>query len=126
MSVKKSWLALLIMGILVLAYCFALMRLDGFRELVGDSKGLSGLLIVAPLGVFWCCLVESYRVGWSLLRAIAAAATGAAAMAIGYGFVATQVDAFFVYGGIYIVFGLVGEGSGQLVRRLVMGKQKTA
>lgn len=123
-SARLSWPALLSAVLAVAAYTAALRWVDGFAQLVGDSKGLSALLAAAPLAAFLCCLVESYRFGWGVLRPIVAAVALSVTVAAVYGFLLDQPDAVAVYAAGFLAPAFVGEGAGQLVRRLTRPKQQ--
>lgn len=122
MSARLSWRALLAAVLIVAAYTAALRWVDGFGRLVGDSKGLSALLEVAPLVAFLCCLVQAYRYGWGVLRPIVAACALSATVAALFGFLLDQPDAVVVYAAFFLIPAFAGEGAGQLVRHLTRPK----
>ncbi|QPL04939.1 MULTISPECIES: hypothetical protein [Actinomyces] len=122
MSARLSWRALLAAVLAVAAYTAALRWVDGFGNLVGDSKGLSALLEAAPLAAFLCCLVQAFRYGWGVLRPIVAALALPATVAAIFDFLLDQPDAVVVYAVFSLVPAFVGEGAGQLVRHLTRPK----
>ena len=124
-TLRHSWLALLLGVICAMAYNYAL-SFEAFRNFVGDDKGLSGVFFVCPLIGYVVCLIESFRVGWSLLRPlIIAVLPGSVLMANEMMYlldgrvqlVPTLVGVAF-YMVIYSLPACLGEAVGQFVRHL--------
>lgn len=113
------WLGALFL--LLFGYQYALSHVDGLPRLIGDEKGLSGILLYFPFGCYLSGLIGAYRWGFRIYRCllVGLVATAAFLAAVPSSFdLATPSEwwgvAFYV--ALYTLPALVGEVFGALVR----------
>ncbi len=123
-SFKKSWILLVIITVVYLVTPL-LVRMDWFQALTSDPKGLGAIILYFPVANFAVGLAGALRHGFSIWRVLAAAALSVLSWFLYYDG-AVQLDAIVLYGAVYAVCGLLGEGAGVLTRKLLQGRTRPA
>ncbi|QWW18878.1 hypothetical protein I6B53_06905 [Schaalia sp. 19OD2882] len=114
MSISHSWKALLGLFLGCLGWQIAL-SYEGFRDAIGDPKGIGGLTFVFPLALWLTAIAQSYRHDWGLWRPFLVALVPCVAFSLMNPGSFHMGDAL-IHWIPYLVIAFIGEGAGKVVR----------